>query len=73
MNLSDFGKLPKCLCSSVGRASGQQFLRILLHFTVIFMLLAPVGKYFSGFKSFAILAVGNFANINSSEYYRPVG
>ena len=28
---------------------------------------------FSGFKSFAILAVANFANINSNEYFCPVG
>ena len=28
---------------------------------------------FSGFKYFAILAVANFANINSNEYFCPVG
>ena len=28
---------------------------------------------FSGFKSFAILTVANFANINSNKYFCPVG
>ena len=33
-----------------------------------------MGDTFSGFKSFAILAVANFANINSNdEYFCPVG
>ena len=32
-----------------------------------------MGHTFSGFKSFAILAVANFANINSNEYFCPVG
>ena len=31
------------------------------------------GDTFGGFKSFAILAVANFANINSNEYFCPVG
>ena len=28
---------------------------------------------FSGFRFFAVLAVANFANINSNEYFCPVG
>ena len=32
-----------------------------------------MGLNFNGFKSFAILAVPNFANINSNEYFCPVG
>mgnify|MGYP001791861721 CR=1 FL=1 len=30
-------------------------------------------EIFSGFKSFAILVIANFANINSNEYFCPVG
>ena len=50
INLSDFGKMPSSLCSSVGRATdlsatgpGQSFIRMLNHSSVVFRLLAPVG------------------------------
>ena len=43
------------------------------HSSVVFRHVEPGGIYFGGFKSFAILAVANFANINSNEYFCPVG
>ena len=52
--LSDFGKMPKCLCSSVGSASSgpgfdsqyvQSFNIMLEHSSVVFRHVEPVGSH----------------------------
>ena len=86
IHTSGFGQLNQWLCSTFGRASvigraqvwiplfEQHLTKMLDLLTVLFSgILHLLEEIFSGFKSCAILAVANFTNINSDEYFYFVG